>query len=172
MAGNGGMSGGVHGAAIHMSHVQGTEYTLQGEIYFSCLFIHGNGRGGSRFCFWLLKTWHSTFIHSAQIFNIYSHLIGVMRFLQTQWHRHERDRNAWEIERAEMKSRIARLEGDARTSKRMYETLSKHVKMLEAALKREREKVKSLSTGEAVDTSKNSKDLAKDDPKSLPQRML
>ncbi|KAG5298695.1 WD domain-containing protein [Histoplasma capsulatum G186AR] len=124
MAGNGGMSGGVHGAAIHMSHVQGTEYTLQ----------------------------------------------GVMRFLQTQWHRHERDRNAWEIERAEMKSRIARLEGDARTSKRMYETLSKHVKMLEAALKREREKVKSLSTGEAVDTSKNSKDLAKDDPKSLPQQ--
>ncbi|RAL58710.1 hypothetical protein DID88_003067 [Monilinia fructigena] len=25
-------------------------------------------------------------------------LQGVMRFLQTEWHRHERDRNAWEIE--------------------------------------------------------------------------
>ena len=48
---------------------------------------------------------------------------GVMRFLQTEWHRHERDRNAWEIERAEMKSRIGRLEGDARTSKRLQESV-------------------------------------------------
>ncbi|OAX81298.1 hypothetical protein ACJ72_04365 [Emergomyces africanus] len=114
MAGNGGMDGGVDGAAL-IGHQQGTEYTLQ----------------------------------------------GVMRFLQTEWHRHERDRNAWEIERAEMKSRIGRLEGDARTSKRMHETLGKHVKMLEVALKKEREKVKSLSAGEAVDLTKDSKELGK-----------
>ena len=69
---------------------------------------------------------------------------GVMRFLQTEWHRHERDRNAWEIERAEMKSRIGKLEGDGRTSKRLQETLGKHVKILENALKREREKIKTL----------------------------
>ncbi|EEQ84559.2 WD domain-containing protein [Blastomyces dermatitidis ER-3] len=97
-------------------------------------------------------------------------LQGVMRFLQTEWHRHERDRNAWEIERAEMKSRIGRLEGDARTSKRMHETLGKHVKMLEAALKKEREKVKSLSAGEAVDVTKDSKELAKENLKALPKQ--
>lgn len=67
-------------------------------------------------------------------------LVGVMRFLQTEWHRHERDRNAWQIERAEMKSRIGKLEGDGRTSKRLQESLGKHVKLLENALKREREK--------------------------------
>jgi striatin 1/3/4 len=69
-----------------------------------------------------------------------------MRFLQTEWHRHERDRNAWEIERAEMKSRIGKLEGDGRTSKRLQETLGKHVKILENALKREREKIKTIQS--------------------------
>ncbi|KAI9730599.1 MAG: hypothetical protein M1834_005842 [Cirrosporium novae-zelandiae] len=72
--------------------------------------------------------------------------VGVMRFLQTEWHRHERDRNAWEIERAEMKSRIGRLEGEARMGKRLQESQGKLVKILEQALKREREKVKSLSS--------------------------
>lgn len=72
-----------------------------------------------------------------------------MRFLQTEWHRHERDRNAWQIERAEMKSRIGKLEGDGRTSKRLQESLGKHVKILENALKKEREKVKALQSGQA-----------------------
>lgn len=67
-----------------------------------------------------------------------------MRFLQTEWHRHERDRNAWQIERAEMKSRIGKLEGDGRTSKRLQESLGKHVKILENALRREREQAKAL----------------------------
>ena len=74
-----------------------------------------------------------------------------MRFLQTEWHRHERDRNAWEIERAEMKSRIGKLEGDGRTAKRLQETLGKHVKMLETALRREREKTKKMQAGEKAD---------------------
>lgn len=65
-----------------------------------------------------------------------------MRFLQSEWHRHERDRNAWEIERAEMKSKIGKLEGDGRTSKRLQETLGKHVRMLEHVLKQERERTK------------------------------
>src|SRR5437667_5611137 len=93
-----------------------------------------------------------------------------MRFLQTEWHRHERDRNAWEIERAEMKSRIGRLEGDARTSRRMHESLGKHVKILEAALKREREKVKSLAAGEKIDVARDPKDIAKENLKALSKR--
>lgn len=95
-----------------------------------------------------------------------------MRFLQTEWHRHERDRNAWEIERAEMKSRIGRLEGDVRTSKRLHESLGKHVKMLETALKKEREKVRSLSNGQQLEDTRDSKEIAKENLKNNVKRML
>ncbi|KAJ5104305.1 WD40-repeat-containing domain protein [Penicillium alfredii] len=89
-------------------------------------------------------------------------LQGVMRFLQTEWHRHERDRNAWEIERAEMKSRIGRLEGDLRTSKRLHESLGKHVRLLETALKKEREKSKKLSNNEKVEEPQDPKEMARE----------
>jgi striatin 1/3/4 len=69
-----------------------------------------------------------------------------MRFLQTEWHRHERDRNAWEIERQEMKARIASLEGSGRRADAHQKSLSKYVKMLEGALQNERKKSK---TGES-----------------------
>lgn len=85
-----------------------------------------------------------------------------MRFLQTEWHRHERDRNAWEIERAEMKSRIGRLEGDLRTSKRLQESLGKHVRLMEAALKKEREKVKKLSNNESIADVKDPQEIARE----------
>ncbi|KAE8146629.1 Striatin family-domain-containing protein [Aspergillus avenaceus] len=94
-------------------------------------------------------------------------LQGVMRFLQTEWHRHERDRNAWEIERAEMKSRIGRLEGEIRTSKRLHESLGKHVRLLEAALKKEREKVKKLSNNEKVEDMRDPKEIAREIPPVL-----
>lgn len=90
-----------------------------------------------------------------------------MRFLQTEWHRHERDRNAWDIEREEMKRRIGRLEGEAKTTKRLHSTLEKHIKILEMALKREREKVKTLSNGEKVDLLKDSKEVAREELKAL-----
>lgn len=64
--------------------------------------------------------------------------IGVMRFLQTEWHRHERDRNTWEIERAEMKARVAKLEGENRAAKRLQQGFLTRIKMLEFALKKER----------------------------------
>lgn len=85
-----------------------------------------------------------------------------MRFLQTEWHRHERDRNAWEIERAEMKSRIGRLEGELRTSKRLHESLGKHVRLMEAALKKEREKAKKLANNESIEDLKDPKDIARE----------
>jgi striatin 1/3/4 len=78
-----------------------------------------------------------------------------MRFLQTEWHRHERDRNAWQIERAEMKSRIGKLEGDGRTNKRLRESLDKHVRILEHALKMERQKAKGGSPSEDGKDSSN-----------------
>lgn len=69
-----------------------------------------------------------------------------------------------------MKSRIGKLEGDARTSKRMHESLGKHVKILEIALKKEREKVKNLAAGEKVDLGSDPKDLAKESLKALQTR--
>lgn len=92
-----------------------------------------------------------------------------MRFLQTEWHRHERDRNAWEIERAEMKSRIGRLEGDARKSKKTQESLGKYIKILETALKKERERTQSLSNGEKVDIQRDPKEIARENLKAIPK---
>lgn len=58
-----------------------------------------------------------------------------MRFLQTEWHRHERDRNAWEIDRQEMKARIASLEGQARRADATQKALKKYVAILEKKVK-------------------------------------
>jgi striatin 1/3/4 len=89
-----------------------------------------------------------------------------MRFLQTEWHRHERDRNAWEIEREEMKKRIGHLEGESRTSRGVRISLEKHVKILETALRKEREKIKALNKGESVDLSKDARDVAREELKT------
>ncbi|KAL2437147.1 Striatin Pro11 [Exophiala dermatitidis] len=99
-------------------------------------------------------------------------LQGVMRFLQTEWHRHERDRNAWEIEREEMKNRIAILEGETRTSKALRTSLERHVKLLEIALKKEREKSRNQGRGEAVETQKDSKELAREELKRIGKESL
>ncbi|EXJ93930.1 hypothetical protein A1O1_02323 [Capronia coronata CBS 617.96] len=95
-----------------------------------------------------------------------------MRFLQTEWHRHERDRNAWEIEREEMKNRIAILEGETRTSKGLRTSLEKHVKLLEIALRKEREKARSLAKGEAVDAAKDPKEIAREELKRIGKESL
>jgi striatin 1/3/4 len=70
-------------------------------------------------------------------------LQGVMRFLQTEWHRHERDRNAWEIERQEMKGRIAALEGSARRADATQKALRRYVGILEKKVKEQAVQLKS-----------------------------
>lgn len=160
MAGNGGMGGGSMDVSNGGGQPQGTEYTLQGQF---CMFA---GRG--RFIYWrLIALWRVELLFVLIVIRF----IGVMRFLQTEWHRHERDRNAWEIERAEMKSRIGRLEGDARTSKRMHESLGKHVRILEVALKKEREKSSKLAAGEKIEPSVDPKEVAKKSLKALEKSM-
>lgn len=77
--------------------------------------------------------------------------LGVMRFLQTEWHRHERDRNAWEIERQEMKGRIARLEGSTRKADSTNKALKKYVNMLESALRDRDSQVKKLKAGADIE---------------------
>lgn len=66
-----------------------------------------------------------------------------------------------------MKNRIASLEGETRTSKGLRTSLERHVKLLELALKKEREKVKKLTKGEFDDVRKDPKELAKEELNAL-----
>ncbi|KAL1930160.1 hypothetical protein VTP01DRAFT_1314 [Rhizomucor pusillus] len=66
-------------------------------------------------------------------------LPGVLHYLQSEWRRFERERNEWAIERAELKARIALLEGELRGSENLRLDLVKRVKMLEYALRQERQ---------------------------------
>ncbi|KAF9355083.1 hypothetical protein BGX34_010655 [Mortierella sp. NVP85] len=75
---------------------------------------------------------------------------GVMQFLQSEWRRFERDRNEWDIEKAEMKARIAFLEGEKRGVDNTKVDLMKRVKMLEYALRQERSKYVEGKEGSAV----------------------
>lgn len=88
---------------------------------------------------------------------------GVMRFLHMEWHNHERARNAWDIERAEMKLKIAKQEGEVRSSKRLNEQLERQIRMLEHALKNERAKNKAPASGEKPPTDEENR-KAKDRP--------
>ncbi|KAL1645348.1 1,2-dihydroxy-3-keto-5-methylthiopentene dioxygenase [Didymella pomorum] len=84
-------------------------------------------------------------------------LQGVMRFLQLEWHNHERARNAWDIERAEMKAKIAKQEGEVRSAKKLNDQLNKHIRMLEHALTNERNKNKNGGDAQASDDKKDGK---------------
>lgn len=141
MGGSGGSASAGGEAGNTGGQPQGTEYTLQGE---HTIVIR-------------LSPSVSDTEFSANI----SLITGVMRFLQTEWHRHERERNAWQIERAEMKSRIGKLEGDGRTNKRMRESMDKHIRLLEHALKKEREKAKSPASGSQVEAKKEESQVTK-----------
>jgi striatin 1/3/4 len=79
-----------------------------------------------------------------------------MRFLQMEWHNHERVRNAWEIEREELKQKASKDEGQLNKLRRQVEALEKHVKMLEMSLKAERAKSKTLTSGDKSATEESS----------------
>ncbi|KAF9902520.1 hypothetical protein EC991_004812 [Linnemannia zychae] len=75
---------------------------------------------------------------------------NVLQFLQSEWRRFERDRNEWDIEKSEMKARIAFLEGEKRGVDNSKLDLMKRVKMLEFALRQERSKYVEAKDGNAV----------------------
>jgi len=83
-----------------------------------------------------------------------------MRFLQIEWHNHERARNAWDIERAEMKAKIAKQEGECRHAKRINEQLDRQVRMLEVALRNERAKNKKGANGEPAAAAASAEEKA------------
>ncbi|CAO3681577.1 unnamed protein product [Rhizopus stolonifer] len=65
-------------------------------------------------------------------------LPSVLYYLQKEWRSFEREKNEWTIERAELKARIALLEGERRGIENSKVVLMKRVKMLEYALRQER----------------------------------
>ncbi|KIP10330.1 hypothetical protein PHLGIDRAFT_28558 [Phlebiopsis gigantea 11061_1 CR5-6] len=81
-------------------------------------------------------------------------LSSVLHFLQTEWRRYERDRNEWEIERAEMRARIALLEGERRSFDNVKLDLMRRIKMLEYALRVERSKQLNQPASQAVPPTK------------------
>ncbi|KAF4589825.1 stalk rot protein [Ophiocordyceps camponoti-floridani] len=95
-------------------------------------------------------------------------LQGVMRFLQTEWHRHERDRNAWEIERQEMRSRIASLEGQARRADATQKALKKYVSILERKVKEQVAHVKTESPTAGTDRAARIQELLYTAKRSVP----
>jgi striatin 1/3/4 len=86
-------------------------------------------------------------------------LQGVMRFLQIEWHNHERARNSWDIERAEMKQKITKMQGENNQLKRTNQLLEKHVKMLENVIQNERRKAKAAAAGEKPPADVKSDDI-------------
>ncbi|WVR07245.1 hypothetical protein IAU60_004286 [Kwoniella sp. DSM 27419] len=95
-------------------------------------------------------------------------LASVLHYLQSEWRRWERDRNEWEIERAEMRARIALLEGQRRSAENLKVDLLRRVKMLEFALRQERTKtVSSAGRPNSIPPSRlaalHDEDKAKDD---------
>lgn len=70
-----------------------------------------------------------------------------------------------------MKSRIGKLEGDGRTNKRLQESLGKHVKILENALKKEREKGKAPQADSKPEEKREEKEAPKVEAKPLLKRM-
>ncbi|KAG6004999.1 hypothetical protein E4U21_000572 [Claviceps maximensis] len=85
-------------------------------------------------------------------------LQGVMRFLQTEWHRHERERNSWEIEKQEMRGRIANLEGQARRADATQKALKKYVVILERKVKDQTEQIRGTAAKEDDAAAKNDRD--------------
>ncbi|KAI8634513.1 WD40 repeat-like protein [Xylariaceae sp. FL1651] len=98
-------------------------------------------------------------------------LQGVMRFLQTEWHRHERDRNAWEIERQEMKGRIAALEGAARRADATQKALKRYVHILEKKIKDQTSELEAANSAPA-EMDHSVKQLPKIDRAALVQEKL
>ncbi len=72
---------------------------------------------------------------------------GILHYLQHEWNRYELDRQQWEVEKAEMMTKISFLQGERRGQENLKNNLVRRIKMLEVALKQERVKYHKLKFG-------------------------
>lgn len=78
---------------------------------------------------------------------------GILHYLQHEWNRYELDRQQWEVEKAELMTKISFLQGERRGQENLKNNLIRRIKMLEVALKQERVKYSKLKFG--ADSSQN-----------------
>ncbi|CAB4065625.1 STRN1_3_4 [Lepeophtheirus salmonis] len=83
---------------------------------------------------------------------------GILHFIQHEWSRFEMERNQWEEERAELQTRVAFLQGERKGQENLKKDLVRRIKMLEYALKQERNKYQRLKK------SQNNPDGVAEDP--------
>ncbi|ESO08119.1 hypothetical protein HELRODRAFT_156657 [Helobdella robusta] len=76
---------------------------------------------------------------------------GILHFLQTEWAKFEMDRAQWEIDKAELQAKIAFLQGERKGQENVKQDLIRRIKMLEFALKQERNKYHKLKYGTELD---------------------
>ncbi|SCV67161.1 BQ2448_5807 [Microbotryum intermedium] len=96
-------------------------------------------------------------------------LASTLHFLQSEHRRYAKDRNEWEIERAEMRARIALLEGEKRGNEGALRDLARRCKMLENALRGERSKfLSSTNAAPGASTPSNASGTASPVPGSVP----
>ena len=72
---------------------------------------------------------------------------GILHYLQHEWNRFEFEKQQWEIERAEMMTKISFLQGERRGQENLKINLIRRIKMLELALRQERIKYHKLKYG-------------------------
>jgi len=72
---------------------------------------------------------------------------GILHFIQHEWSRFEMERSQWEVEKAELQARIAFLQGERKGQENLKNDLVRRIKMLEYALKQERNKYSKLKYG-------------------------
>ncbi|KAI9223724.1 WD40-repeat-containing domain protein [Blastocladiella britannica] len=64
----------------------------------------------------------------------------VLHFLQSEWRKFDLERNAWELEKAELHGKVAVLDGERRALESIKTDLLKRIRLLEFALRQERAK--------------------------------
>lgn len=144
---------GMHANNANLPHA--TEYTLQGEKKIIA-FRRASLPGCRMLCFCISGRSLTSGAPSL------SFLSGVMRFLQTEWHRYERERNSWEIEKQEMKARIANLEGQARRADATQKALSRYVTILEKKIVNQKKMLKGAGATSEIEeeSARREKDRA------------
>ncbi|XP_057316600.1 striatin-3-like isoform X2 [Hydractinia symbiolongicarpus] len=72
---------------------------------------------------------------------------GILHYVQHEWARFDMERAHWEVERAELQARIAFLQGERKGQENLKRDLVRRIKMLEFALRQERQKFHKLKYG-------------------------
>jgi striatin 1/3/4 len=65
---------------------------------------------------------------------------GILQYIQSEWSKFELERAQWQVEKAELEARIAYLQGEQAGQANLKRDLVRRIKMLEFALKQERQK--------------------------------